>query len=186
MLTSRTFGRWPVRLVALAGCALIAFAAFGFWLDSRVLSDQGFADVVAKASQKQPVRDYVADQATLRLASSSNFVSGARPIVTDAISSASATPPVEDAIRDFAQRAHQQVFQVRAQRRVDVDAQEASTTVRAALQSINPAMAKKLPANVLEASTTITQNSLVDTLLDVSNWIWLWVPVGLLGIALLF
>ena len=61
--------------------------------------------------QSVEVRDYIADQATLRLARTSNFVSAARPVVSDAIAAAIATPPVEEAIRDFAQRAHEQVFQ---------------------------------------------------------------------------
>ncbi len=106
------WGRWPVRLLALAGSLLIALASFGWWLDTRVISDEGFADVVAKASQRPPVRDYIADQATLRLARTSNFVSAARPIVTEAVSQAIATPPVEDAVHDFALRAHSQVFKV--------------------------------------------------------------------------
>ena len=72
-----SFGRWGVRFMALGGCFLIALASFGWWLDTRVFDDDGFADVVAKASQKQEVRDYIADQATLRLARSSNFVSAA-------------------------------------------------------------------------------------------------------------
>ena len=104
------------------------------------------------------MRDYIADQATLRLARTSNFVTAARPAVTDAVSAAINTPPVADAIRDFAQRAHEQVFEARAAQRVDIDAQQTATSVRSALQSINPALAKKLPANVLDASATISQN----------------------------
>ncbi|HEY3723857.1 MAG TPA: hypothetical protein VGN59_10925 [Acidimicrobiia bacterium] len=183
--SDRLLGRWGVRLLALAGCFLVTVSAFGWWLDSRVLDDQGFADVVAKASQQPEVRDYVADQATLRLASSSNFVSGARPIVTDAVSNAIATPPVEDAIREFAARAHQQVFKTGTSQRVDIDAQQASTTIRSALQTINPSLSKKLPANVLDASATISQNSAVDTAFTISRWVWLWLPIGIVGIALL-
>ena len=61
----------------------------------------------------EEMRDYIADQTTLRLARTSNFVSAAGPVVTDAIAAAIATPPVEEAIRDFAIRAHEQVFQAR-------------------------------------------------------------------------
>jgi hypothetical protein len=183
--SKRTFGRWAVRFLAAAGCFLVALSAFGWWLDSRVLDDNGFADVVAKASQKPPVRDYIADQATLRLARSSNFVSGARPVVTDALSSAIATQPVEDAIREFAMRAHAQVFRASAGRRVDIDAEQAATTIRSSLQTINPSLSKKLPANVLDASATVSQNPAVDTLFTVSRWIWLWIPTGILGIGLL-
>ncbi len=167
------------------GSILITVAAIGWWLDTRVIDDDGFADVVAQASQRAPVRDYIADQATLRLARTSNFVTAARPAVTDALSAAIATKPVEDAIRDFATRAHQQVFEARAARRVDINAQQAATSVRSALQSINPALAKKLPANVLDASATISQNRLVDILFRLSGWIWLWMPTGLIGVLLL-
>jgi hypothetical protein len=183
--TKFTFGRWGVRFMAIGGCLLIALASVGWWLDTRVFDDDGFGDVVAKASQKEEVRNYIADQATLRLARSSNFVSAARPIVTDAIAQAIATPPVEEAIRDFAVRGHHQVFQARSGRRVDIDAQEASTTIRSALQTINPSLSKKLPANVLDASATISQNSSVDTMFKISQWIWLWIPVGLIGVAML-
>ena len=72
-----------------------------------------------------------------------------------------------------------------AARRVDIDAQQASVAVRSALQTINPALAKKLPANVLDASATVAQNRVVDLLFRLSGWIWLWAPVGLLGAALL-
>src|SRR6187399_2951562 len=95
-------GRWAVRLLALLGVLLMALGATGWWLTTRVLSADGFGDVVAKASQRQEVRDYIADQATLRLARTSNFVSAARPIVTDALAAAIATPPVTEAIHDFA------------------------------------------------------------------------------------
>src|SRR4051812_15026920 len=87
-------GRWAVRLLALLGVLLMALGSTGWWLTTRVLSAQGFGDVVAKASQRQEVRDYIADQATLRLARTSNFVSAARPIVTDALSAAIKTQPV--------------------------------------------------------------------------------------------
>jgi hypothetical protein len=178
-------GRGGVRASAVVGCILLVLASVGWWLDSRVLDDAGFADVVTQASQRQPVRDYIADQTTLRLARTSNFVTAARPAVTDAVSAAINTPPVADAIRDFAQRAHEQVFEARAAQRVDIDAQQTATSVRSALQSINPALAKKLPANVLDASATISQNDGIDVLFRVSGWIWLWIPIGLLGIFLL-
>ncbi len=38
---------------------------------------------------------------------------------------------------------------------------------------------------MLDASATISQNSVVDGVLQVSSWIWLWIPIGLLGAALL-
>jgi hypothetical protein len=179
-------GRWAVRGLALVGALLLVLSAFGWWLSTRVLDDEGFADVVAKSSQQIEVRDYVADQATLRLARTSNFVSAARPVVTDAIAAAIATPPVEEAIRDFAQRAHQQVFQARGARRVDVNSQEAAITIRSALQTINPRLAKKLPANVLDATTTISQSDTVDVLFRASRWVEdLYIPCFLIGVGIM-
>ena len=94
-------GRAAVRWLAAVGVLLLVLGSTGWWLTTRVLSADGFADVAAKASQKEEVRDYIADQASLRLARTSNFVSAARPVVADAISAAIATPPVEAAIHDF-------------------------------------------------------------------------------------
>jgi hypothetical protein len=173
-------------LLAALGALLMVLGSFGWWLSTRVLDADGFADVVAKASQRVEVRDYIADQATLRLARTSNFVSAARPVVSDAVSAAIATPPVEEAIRDFAQRAHEQVFQARGARKVDVNSQEAAVTIRSALQTINPSLAKKLPANVLDATTTISQSDTVDILFRASRWIEdLYLPCFLAGVALL-
>jgi hypothetical protein len=183
--TRRTMGRGRVRLLAVLGSLLIIVASVGWWLDTRVIDHQGFGDVVAQSTQQSEMRDYIGDQASLRLARTSNFVSAARPVVSDAIASAVATPPVEQAIRDFAIRAHEQVFQARAARRVDLNSEEVSTTIRSALQSINPALAKKLPANVLSASASISQNRVVDVLFRLSSWIWLWIPLGITGAALL-
>jgi hypothetical protein len=179
-------GRWAVRGLAAFGALLMVIGAFGWWLSTRVLDADGFADVVAKSSQQVEVRDYVADQASLRLARTSNFVSAARPVVSDAISAAIATPPVEEAVRDFAQRAHEQVFQARGARRVDVNSQEAAVTIRSALQTINPRLAKKLPANVLDATTTVSQSSTVDFLFRTSRWVEdLYLPCFLVGVAVL-
>src|SRR5690242_9709514 len=160
----RRMGRGMVRLLAVMGVLLIVLGSLGWWLSTRVLDADGFGDVAAKASQRREVRDYIADQATLRLARSNNFVSAARPIVSEAVSQAIATPPVEDAVRDFAVRAHEQIFRVTEQKRVSVSSAQAALTVRTALESINPSLAKKLPPNVLSATTTISQSPTVDTL----------------------
>jgi hypothetical protein len=186
MARGQGLGRWTVRWLAALGALLMVLGSFGWWLSTRVLEADGFADVVAKASQRVEVRDYVADQATLRLARTSNFVSAARPVVSDAVSAAIATPPVEEAIRDFAQRAHEQVFQARGARKVDVNSQEAAVTIRSALQTINPSLAKKLPANVLDATTTISQSDTVDLLFRASRWVEdLYLPCFLAGVAVL-
>ncbi len=179
-------GRGAVRALAAVGVILLVLSSAGWWLSTRVLSAEGFADVAAKASQKEEVRDYIADQASLRLARTSNFVSAARPVVADAISAALETPPVRAAIYDFVLRAHQQVFQAAGARRVDVDSEQAAVTVRSALQAINPSLAKKLPANVLDATTTVSQSGTVDTLFRASKWIRvLYIPVFLAGIGIL-
>ncbi|MFN8028012.1 MAG: hypothetical protein U0W40_17100 [Acidimicrobiia bacterium] len=182
----KRYGNWPVRFMAAFGTLLVVLGSFGWWMSTRVLDADGFADVVAKASDRVAVRDYIADQATLKLAPTSNFVSAARPVVTDAISAAIATPPVREAIYDFAYRAHRQVFQVAGAQRVDVDSAQAAITIRSALEVANPSLAKKLPANVLDATTTISQSDAVDTLFKVSRWVDdLWLPTLLLGIGLL-
>jgi hypothetical protein len=178
--------RRAVRLLAVLGVLLMALGSTGWWLTTRVLSADGFGDVVAKASQREEVRDYVADQATLRLARTSNFVSAARPIVTNALAAAIATPPVTEAIHDFAERAHEQIFRASGARRVNVDSAEAAITVRSALETINPALADKLPPNVLSATTTISQSSSVDVLFRVSKWVrTLYIPVLLVGLLIL-
>ncbi len=178
--------RGAVRLLAILGVLLMALGSTGWWLTTRVLSADGFGDVVAKASQRQEVRDYVADQATLRLARSSNFVSAARPIVTDALAAALATPPVTEAIHDFAERAHDQIFRASGARRVNVDSAEAAITVRSALETINPALADKLPPNVLSATTSISQSSTVDLLFRISKWVrTLYIPVFLVGLMII-
>jgi hypothetical protein len=179
-------GRGWVRACGVVGVVLISLSAVGWWLSTRVLDANGFADVVTKSSQRADVRDYIADQATLRLASSSNFVSAARPIVTDAISQAIATPPVAEAIHDFAVRAHDQIFRITQSRRVSVSSAQAALTVRTALEAINPTLAKKLPENVLSATTTISQSSTVDAVFTASKWVQvLYIPAFILGVALL-
>ena len=68
-------GRAGVRVSAVVGCILLVVASIGWWLDTRVIDDAGFADVVDPGvAAPGPVRDYIADQATLRLARTSNFV----------------------------------------------------------------------------------------------------------------
>ena len=174
-----------VRLLAIVGVLLMALGSVGWWLSTRVLDADGFGDVAAKASQRQEVRDYIADQATLRLAHVSNFVSAARPVVTEAISAAIATPLVKDNVHDFVARAHRQIFRATNTRRVSVDSAQAAVSVRTALETINPALAKKLPPNILDATTTISQSSAVDTLFRASKWIRaLYIPVFLAGLGI--
>ena len=179
-------GRGWVRALGVVGVLLLSLSAVGWWLSTRVLDADGFADVVTKASQREEVRDYIADQATLRLARSSNFVSAARPIVTDAIAQAIATKPVADAVHDFAARAHEQIFRITQSRRVSVSSAQAALSVRTALEAINPSLAKKLPNSVLSATSTISQSSTVDAVFTAGRWVQdLYVPLFVLGVALL-
>jgi hypothetical protein len=179
------WGRGTVRVVALLGVLLIAFSAVGWWLSTRVLDAEGFADVVTKTSQREEVRGYIADQATLRLARTSNFVSAARPIVADAVSQAFTVQPVQEAIRDFATRAHEQIFASADARRVNVSSAQAAVTVRSALATINPSLARKVPENLLSATTTISQSSTIDVLVKTSRWVEdLYIPMFLIGVML--
>src|SRR5437660_1190459 len=62
---------------------------------------------------------------------------------------------------------------------------EAAVTIRSALQTINRRLAKKLPANVLDATTTVSQSGTVDLLFRTSRWIEdLYIPLFLLGVAI--
>ncbi|MFI5047937.1 MAG: hypothetical protein ACHQIG_12800, partial [Acidimicrobiia bacterium] len=182
----RGLGRWAVRWLGILGVLLISLGAIGWWLTTRVLDANGFADVVTISSQRPAVRDYIADQATLRLAKSSNFVSSARPVVASALSEAITAPPVREAVHDFAAGAHDQIFQITQSKRVNVSSAQAALTVRAALDAINPRLSKKLPSGVLSATTTISQSSTVDLLFRSGTWIRdLYIPLLLAGIAVL-
>jgi len=174
------------RWLAASGVLLVVLGSFGWWLSTRVLDSDGFGDVVAIASQKAPVRDYVAQQASLRLARSSNFVSAARPVVADAIAVAIENDAVKNAVHDVVARAHDQIFQATKARRVDVDSQQAAVSVRNALYAINPSLARKLPNDVLDTTSRVSQSSTVDLLFRTSRWVEdLWLPVLLAGIGLL-
>ena len=54
-------GKGMVRLLAILGVLLMALGSVGWWLETRVLDADGFGDVVAKTSQRQDVRDYLAE-----------------------------------------------------------------------------------------------------------------------------
>jgi hypothetical protein len=173
-------------MMALAGCAFLILGITGWWLATRVLDDDGFADVVATSSQQPAVRDYIGEQASLRLARTSGFVSAARPVVSQAISAAIDTPPVTNAIHQFASAAHAQLFRINDARRVDIDASQATVTIRAALESADPVLAAKLPANILNPATSVSQSNTIDVVAHASVWVrTLYIPVGLVGLALL-
>jgi hypothetical protein len=179
-------GRRGVRIMSLIGTALLVLGITGWWLSSRILSDDGFADVVAKTSQQSAVRDYIGDEASIRQARSSDFVSAARPIVSQAIAAAINTPPVTSAIRQFAASAHAQLFRLNDARRVDIDASQATVTIRAALQSADPVLAEKLPPSVLNSAATVSQSKTIDVIAQAGIWIEiLYIPTVLAGLGLL-
>jgi hypothetical protein len=179
-------GKWAVRLISLAGIALVILSITGWWLTTRVLSEDGFADVVAKTVQREPVREYIADQATLRLASTSDVLTAARPVVAKALAEALNDPAVISAVRTFAAQAHHQVFSVNDTLRSDASANAAAISIRSTLNSINPALSAKLPDSVLNVTVSLAQNHEVDLAAQVAPWVSaLYLPVGALGLALL-
>lgn len=169
----------------VATCLLVA-GATGWWMTTRVLNADGFADVMAKSLHDQPVRDYVADQITLRLARDTSVVAAARPIVRSVVSAALDTPPVEAAVRSGAQRAHRQAFRSNGAVVAEIDALQASAAIRIALESINPDLAAKLPPNVLRASTRVAQSAVLGNVVSSARWIrWLFGPALVAGAALM-
>ena len=183
---TRTFGRWTARLLSLLGIALIILGLTGWWLTTRVLDDDGFGDVVAKTVQQQAVRDYIGDQATLQLARSNKLITAARPVVAKAIAEALNSPAVIAAVHSFAAGAHHQIFQISNTSLSDAAASNAAATIKGALQAVDPKLADKLPDNVLNATTNISQNRLVDAAARASTWVpWLYIPFGILGVAVL-
>jgi hypothetical protein len=185
-LRTRTFGTWTCRVLSLGGIALVILSLTGWWLSTRVLSDDGFGDVVAKTAQQQAVRDYIGDQATLRLAGENKLITAARPVVAKAVAEAISNPAVISAIHAFAAGAHHQLFQVNDQLRADVAAQTAAITIRNTLHSIDPALAEKLPENVLTTTADLSQSSVVDAAAKASLWVpVVYVPVGIIGIGVL-
>ncbi len=54
------------------------------------------------------------------------------------------------------------------------------------METINPRLAKKLPANVLDATTTISQSDTVDLLFRTSSWVEnLYLPTFLIGVGIM-
>jgi hypothetical protein len=186
LLRARTFGVWTSRMLSLVGIALIILSLTGWWLSTRVLDDDGFGDVVAKTAQQQAVRDYIGDQVTLRLAGSSKFMTAARPVVAKAVAEAINNPAVISAVHSFAAGAHHQLFQVNDQVRASVSAQTAAITIRNTLHSIDPALAEKLPDDVLTTTAELSQSDVVDAAVEASSWVpVVYAPLGIIGIGLL-
>ena len=185
-LRKRSLRRWTVRLLSIAGVALLLLSLTGWWLSSRVLSDDGFGDVVAKTVQQQPVRDFIGDQATLRLARANVVITAARPVVAKTVAEILNDPAVISAVHAFAAGAHHQILELNNRQRTNAAAASSAATIRATLQSIDPKLASKLPNSVLAITSDISQSDLVDVAVRATRWVnLLFLPVGALGVALL-
>ena len=175
-----------VRLGNLIACVLLIAGATGWWMSTRIMDANGFSDVVAKSLHDRPVRDYLADEATLRLAKQTTFVASARPLATSALSAALDTQLVEEAVRSATKRAHRQAFSVNRAPLTELDAIQANQAIRTALQALNPGVASKLPPDVLRASNAIAQSAALDAISRARPWIlWLYLPALVTGVALM-
>jgi hypothetical protein len=185
--TRRTLSRLKVRLLALLGVALVVFSLTGWWLNTRVLSDQGFADVMAKTVRQPAVSQYISERVSLQLAPTNKIFTAARPVATTVVSQVLQTDAVASAVRNVVSGVHHQVFQIQDNDSlVDVSAASAVATIKAALTSVDPKLASKVPDGILTAATTITQNRTIAFAARIAPYVkWGYVPAGLLGIFLL-
>lgn len=185
-MSSLGLGYVAVRLLNVLAGALILFGGTGWWASTRIIDPNGFADVVASSIHDPSVRSYVSEQVTLRLARTTPLVVAARPVVSAAIAAALDTPSVEEGIRSATQRVHRQVFRVNGSPLAELDAAQASVAIRAALDAVNPELAKKLPTNLLKVSTQVSQSSALDIFVRWSRWIRLfYMPALAIGFFLL-
>ncbi len=184
--TPHGVGLGLVRLGNLFACVLLIVGATGWWMSTRIMDANGFSDVVAKSLHDRPVRDYLADETTLRLAKQTTFVASARPLATAALSAALDTQLVEEAVRSATKRAHRQAFSVNRAPLTELDAIQANQAIRTALQALNPGVASKLPPDVLRASNAIAQSTALDAIARARPWIvWLYLPALVAGAALM-
>lgn len=183
----RTWSRRLCRVLQLVGVGMVILSLTGWWLATRVLSDQGFADVVVKTVQQPAVRTYIADRVTVGLAPSSKFLTVARPLATAVIAEAIDNPVVTNVVYDVVEGVHHQVFQIGGSDiRSDVSAASAASTIKSVLQSIDPKLADRIPNSVLNVSTSLTQNDAIGVAADASPWVKaLYIPVGVVGIVLI-
>ena len=96
-------GRAGVRVSAVVGCILLVVASIGWWLDTRVIDDAGLRRR-RDPGVAAPGRCATTSPTRRRCGWRGRRTSSPRrgPAVTDAVSAAINTPPVADAIRDFA------------------------------------------------------------------------------------
>jgi hypothetical protein len=187
-VTRQTWSRRVVRALSVVSVGLLLLGIAGWWLTTRILSDEGFADVMAKSLRQPAVRQYIAEQVTLKLAPTSKVITAARPVATTVVSEALQTDAVGNTVRKVVAGVHRRFFELgNNQTRVGISADNAAATLRATLEAIDPNLAKRVPNGVLNVATNITQSHSIDTAAHAARLIrWLYIPVGLLGAFLLF
>jgi hypothetical protein len=186
--TRQTWSRRIVRVVSVVSVGLLLLGIAGWWLTTRILSDNGFADVMAKSVRQPAVRQYIAEQVTLKLAPTSKVITAARPVATTVVSEALATTAVGNTVRKVVAGVHRHFFALgNNDSQVGLSADNAAATLRATLEAIDPNLARRVPNGVLTIATNITQNRSIDLVAHAGRWIrWLYIPVGLLGALLMF
>ncbi len=187
-LTRQQWSRRLVRALSVVSVGLLILGIAGWWLTTRILSDTGFADVMAKSLRQPPVRQYIAEQVTLKLAPTSKVITAARPVATTVVSEALQTDAVGNTVRKVVAGVHRRFFALGNNgTRVGISADNAAATLRATLEAIDPNLARRVPNGVLNVATNITQSKSIDAAAQASRLIrWLYIPVGLLGAFLMF
>ena len=187
-VTRQTWSRRVVRALSIVSVGLLILGIAGWWLTTRILSDTGFADVMAKSLRQPAVRQYVAEQVTLKLAPTSKVITAARPVATTVVSEALQTNAVGNTVRKVVAGVHRRLFALgNSNTQVGISADNAAATLRATLEAIDPNLARRVPNGVLNVATNITQNKSIDGFAHVARLIrWLYIPVGLLGALLMF
>ena len=187
-VTRQAWSRRLVRALSVLSVSLLIVGIAGWWLTTRILSDTGFADVMAKSLRQPAVRQYIAEQVTLKLAPTSKVITAARPVATTVVSEALGTDAVGNTVRRVVAGVHRQFFALgNNDTRVGVSAENAAATLRATLEAIDPNLARRVPNGVLTIATNITQNKSIDTAAHAARLIrLLYIPVGLLGALLMF
>jgi hypothetical protein len=143
---------------------------------------------MAKSLRQPAVRQYIAEQVTLKLAPTSKVITAARPVATTVVSEALQTEAVGNTVRRVVAGVHRRFFSLGdSGTRVGISADNAAATLRATLEAINPNLAKRVPNGVLNVATNITESQSIDDAAHAARLIrWLYIPVGLLGAFLMF
>ena len=187
-VTTQAWSRRLVRVFSILSVGLLLLGIAGWWLTTRVLSDTGFADVMAKTVRQPAVSRYIAEQVTLKLAPTSKVITAARPVATTVVAEALGTEAVGNTVRKVVAGVHRHFFALgNNDAQVGLSADNAAATLRATLEAIDPNLARRVPNGVLTIATNITQNKSIDLAAHAGRLIrWLYIPVGLLGALLMF